>query len=193
MPLKVAIVSGHSEAKQGAVSVTGAQEWAWNNVLADQLTDELRAVGVEVVRLVRPNDSYTSAMITLTRELNKAKPTCAIELHFDGGDPAWHGACCLYWPGSVAGEALAERLATAAARAAGVRNRGPRPQTHSSQGLPLYFLRSVKCPSVILESHFGSNAEDHWLATKARDDGELARELAAAVVQWWQDWQEVQA
>jgi len=188
MPLKVAVVVGHSSAGKGAVSVSGVQEYDWNTVFSVSLCDELRALGVEVVTYDRPTTGYTSAMMSLARKINAGNPSCAIELHFDGGLPEWHGASALHWPGSTASEALADRVAAAAAKASGVRNRGAIAQSKSNSELPLFFLKSTKCPAVILESHFGSNAEDHFLATIARDDGSLAREIARAVVEWSHDW-----
>lgn len=188
MPLKVAVVVGHSASDKGAVSVNGTQEYDWNSVLAESLCEELRALGVEVVTHERPAGWYTPAMMHLVRAINADSPSCAIELHFDGGLPEWHGASALHWPGSTLSEALAAGVALSAAKASGVRNRGAIAQTKSSSGKPLYFLKSTKCPAIILESHFGCNAEDHWLATHARDDGSLAREIAQAVVSWSHDW-----
>lgn len=182
--MRIAIAVGHSESHQGARDVDGVSEWAWHGIYADELVDALRCAGHDARRFQRPSGGYTQAMQALTSEVNAWSPDAAIELHFDAGDPTWQGSTALHWPGSIRGASLALRLAARVADAVGTRNRGPRPQRASWADAPLLWLSALRCPSVILETHFGTSHADVAGAIVARDDGRLVRAIVEAVDGW---------
>lgn len=205
MSVDVVITVGHDSDRRGAVAVDGVTEWDFHRKTAHSLAAELAVMGIRaVVEYRTPGLGYTSAMAHLVARVNAHRPLVALELHFNAGGSAAHGAEALHWPGSVNGQRLATSLARACAIGGSVRNRGAVAQARSwnadgklvddngdgkpdPQGPPLYFLRDTHCLAVIVETHFGSNAEDHRHATTARDDGQLAHAMAIALSTWVAD------
>lgn len=177
---KIAIVVGHSQWSQGAKAVDGIQEWTWHKVLAEQL---LELIGDKGRIFFRPKGHYTKAMEQLVGEINTWHPDLVLSLHFnamEGG--TFRGTLALHWPTSTKGEAWAAAISAAVAEAQGTQDKGARSQSTSWAGAPLYILRDTDAPAVILESHYGNNAEDHEAATTARDLGQTAEALAEVLL-----------
>lgn len=180
--MKLAIVVGHSQERQGAVAVDKVQEWTWQRVLAHQVMAEVSGSRV----FYRPAGPYTRAMKKLVAEVNGWEPDLVVSLHFNafaeppGIDPV-HGTMALHWPGSRAGRRWAGILSAAVADAQRTRDKGPREQAKSWGGATLWILQATKAPAVILETHYGDTASDHRKATEARDCGRTARAIAKAI------------
>lgn len=180
--MKFAIAVGHSQTAKGAVDTDGVPEWDWHNVYAPSLAMGLAALGYEVRLFQRPTGGYTTAITSMVSEINAWGADAALELHFDSlGTGRASGTSALHWPGSRRGEDMANRVSAKVAEAIGIRNRRSTKRTHSHSGLPLYFLQGTRCPSAILETHFGDNPEDVRKAVAARDSSRLASAIASAL------------
>lgn len=186
--MKVAIVIGHDETRQGAYSPTlDLHEWQWNSVLAAQLLLELELRSIEARIFVRtPGGKYSEQMRDLTDRVNAytGSDGLVIGLHFNSTTEDWAGSCCLHWPSSTGGKEAATALSRAASRAIGNRDRGAIAQDRSwSAGRPpLYLLQWTKSRATILEPFFGSNEKDARAGDRALQSRELAHALADAVL-----------
>lgn len=184
--MKVAVVVGHSEASQGAVSVSGEQEWSWQRPLASQLVTELGARDLEARVFYRPNGGYTRSMRKLCDRINAYDPDLVVSLHFNAfpeapGQAEVVGTMALHWPTSRQGKRWAVQLSAACARAQGTRDRGARQQAKSWSGATLWILALTRAPAVILETHYGDARSDHDKATATRDSGATASALADCI------------
>lgn len=111
--MKVAIVRGHNR-YTGARSITGVDEWEWNDGVATRLSDFLKSLGVESVIYLRdPRLSYGAAMKKLAAEIKRDRCTVGVDLHFNyyiAGHSA-NGFEFLYWWASSKSRKLAQCLA----------------------------------------------------------------------------------
>lgn len=181
--MRIAVVVGHDERNQGAYSLTlDVREWAFNVPLAAGVVQDLEARGAVARIFERPAGvGYSTAMATLTSEVNTWAPDLVVSLHFNSmADTSFAGCCVLHWPSSVRGNLAAAAISEAVSGAVGNRNRGAVAQADSWSGAPLYILRDTAAPAVIVESFFGSNPEDATKGRKARDSGALATAIAGA-------------
>ena len=122
MPALAAIVIGHRESKQGARSVDGTTEFAWNTEHAIRLRLLLVALGVEAVIIEREDrrDGYSR----LPALVNATRARCCVSLHWNGSASASAtGSEALYYSGSRRGRELAEAL-DIADDVLGLRDRG---------------------------------------------------------------------
>ncbi len=186
--MKVAIVIGHDESKQGAYSPTlDLHEWQWCSALARQLDDELGLRGMESRIFVRePGGKYSEQMAQLCGKVNDwqaGHSGLVVALHFNSTSEDWAGGCALHWPSSTGGKAAASALSAAASKAVGNRDRGAIAQDRSwgTGRPPLWLLRLTKARATILEPFFGSNEADARAGDRALQSGELARCLADAI------------
>jgi len=183
--MKVAIVIGHDERRQGAYSPTlSLHEWQWCSVLARQLDTELGLRGMQSRIFVRePGGKYSEQMAQLCGKINDWQAELVVALHFNSSNEDWAGGCALHWPSSEGGRAAAVALSAAASIAIGNRDRGAIAQDRSwgTGRPPLWLLRLTKARAVILEPFFGSNESDARAGDRALQSGALAHGLAEAI------------
>lgn len=201
----VAIVVGHSEDKQGAVAVDGVSEWSFHRETACALSNALWDVGHHRNRtyasriFYRPSSgTYSERMRELTAEINASGADLAVELHFNEAGAEhrgeWSGTFCLCWPGSTRGELAAFYVSKGVELATGINalqldgwpKEGAWPRRESFSGAPLYFLRLTAMPAVIVETHYGDNAEDHEKVKEAIKSGDLVRAIAEGIADWFE-------
>ncbi len=178
--MKIAVCIGHSRrGDDGAVSVSGVSEWAFNNQVGDLLCAELRGRGHEEEKVALYESSgYEEAMSWLGRRLRQSRPDVAVELHFNSAHAQARGHEWLYWQGSAKGKALADWFdAVFDQDYPTLPSRGVLPRGRSDRGA--LFLRLTPCPAVICEPFFGSNATD-WRMF-GRSPEMLAKSYAAAL------------
>lgn len=189
--MRVALVVGHDAQRPGAWCETlQVHEHPWCSRLASQLLGELQLRGLEAAIFLRtPGLGYSAQMREVCDRVNAYTGTggCVLSLHFNAAEDAqWAGGCALHWPSSTQGAALAGAVAAAASAALANRNRGPIAQARSwGPGRPsLYILQWTQSPAAICEPFFGSNETDSQRAEGALEGGELAHNIAAAVLAW---------
>ena len=181
--MRIAVVVGHDEVNQGAYSATLREfEYQFNTPLSAGVVRDLKERGAVAQTFHRPAGvGYSTAMATLTSEINKWAPDLVVSLHFNSmGDTSFAGCCVLHWPSSVRGNLAAAAISESVAGAVGNRNRGAIAQADSWSGAPLYILKNTAAPAVIVESFFGSNPEDATKGGAARESGALAAAIAGA-------------
>ena len=113
----------------------------------------LEEAGYEVV-LTRVDDTIPSwnARVELAE-----KEDLFISIHCDSFiDPNANGSTVFHYPGSVAGEAFAQKVNEEIAKIPGLRDRGVKTGTW-------WVLRKTKCPAILVECAFISNAQDRKL------------------------------
>jgi len=190
MRLDCVVLVGHSapHMRQGRMVVPGSawldgtSEWAWCRMLAPIVAHCLAAEGYQAEARwrgpERPGANGLAAEITAINALN---PRCLIELHTDIGQPHWSAAPQLHWPGSARGQSLAMAIATQL-EGAYHQSRRVVAQDKSWDGTPLRVLRDARCPSVIVECHYGSHAPSVKRAHE--DPGAIAEAIARGVGHW---------
>ena len=192
--MKLAIVRGHRKGSQGATAGDGVTEYAFAGWLAARIVAD--AVGHECRVFERPDGPhYAHNMMGLVSEVNAWRPDLVLSLHFNAspnGEP-WSGTSALHWPSDAQGKTWAVQLSGFVARAIGLRNRGAKAQDRSwskarkvdgelrPAGPVLYILRDTLAPTVLLETHFGSNPVDHAKAIQALESGALSRAIVDAL------------
>lgn len=178
--MKIAVCIGHSRAgDNGAVSVTGVSEWAYNKIVGELLCGLLRENGHNVVMVSRyEGNGYEAAMSWLGGRLRQLRIDVAVELHFNSAHAQARGHEWLYWQGSSKGKALADWFdAVFDQDYPTLPSRGVLPRGRSNRGA--LFLRLTPCPAVILEPFFGSNTTDWGMFGRAPE--KLAASYAAAL------------
>lgn len=178
--MKIAVCIGHSRrGDDGAASVTGVSEWAYNNMVGALLCAELTKFGHQPEMVSHyPHTNYEAAMSWLGRRLRQSRPDVAVELHFNSAHAQARGHEWLYWQGSAKGKALADWFdAVFDQDYPALPSRGVLPRGRSNRGA--LFLRLTPCPAVICEPFFGSNVTDWQMF--GRSPELLAASYAAAL------------
>jgi N-acetylmuramoyl-L-alanine amidase len=161
---RVAVCVGHSrKGDQGAVSVGGVSEWAFNKSVAGILKDQLKQRGIYAIVIDDyPAATYSGAMRAVSKEIDKHNVDIAIELHFNSfSSSSAEGFEYLHYESSAKGKKLAICLEKAHEEAVQPqKNRGIK--AIGSKGRGGGFLRSVRPPAVICEPFFGSNPKE-WV------------------------------
>ena len=181
--MKVAIVVGHQESNQGAVTVSGLSEWSYNlpvaNALSAILTSENKDLGISSVVMHPDVPHYQKPKL-----VNAEAPDLCIELHFNSADSAQAtGTEVLFWKGSKKGELFSGILQKSLIVSMGLKDRGIKPiASKAERGGTI--LSEVKAPCVIVEPFFGSNKHDVALFTGADGVAKYARALANAIFKY---------
>jgi N-acetylmuramoyl-L-alanine amidase len=151
---RVFLAAGHHPPKPGAC-YNGRCEYDIASVWVDKIACSAAA---RVPILVVPTGTLQDKTEFINARLNPGD--IAVELHFNSaknasGEHIGNGAVTLYYPGSTAGQYLAEKVQAVMAEVfppdrgivegwyRGDRTRGP-----------YYFLKRTKCPALILEPQF---------------------------------------
>lgn len=193
--MKLAVAVGHSQRHKGATAVNGVQEWDFHRSTVARIVDAAMVQGIDVRSFIR-KPSFRAML----DEINAWGPDLAIDVHFnaasqrDKGTWRFSGTCALYWKAEDEdpperlehvdeSRRWAELVVKAVASAQGTRLwlGGALPQRYGSGGADLIFLRDLRCPRIILETHFGDHPTDHERATAARDAGAMPAALAEAI------------
>lgn len=201
MRIDALILVGHSEAGRGAIALDGTTEWDYHRALAPDVVHALYALRWNAESRWRTAALAGNRGLTTTiGGINAARPRCVVELHHNSGPPNRCGVEVLHWPGSKPGADLAAEILREVAPVWSLEKAVHRvvPQARSwngpamtdSQGRPvpagppLEILRATSCPSVIVETHFGSHEESQRQAHTLRKNGKLAEAIAAGVAAW---------
>lgn len=151
--MKVAIVVGHEESKQGAVNKSsGMTEFQFNQDLACRIHQILYSVkGIKSFVVFRDN-GYEQ----LPYDVNRTGCDIAIELHCNAFNEKAKGCETLYWGNSKKGKLLASSIQDAIITGyKPLADRGLKPKSNGDRGA--YFLQKTAMPSVILEPFFIDN------------------------------------
>jgi N-acetylmuramoyl-L-alanine amidase len=182
--MKIAVCIGHSRSgDDGAVSVTGIDEWHHNQPIGKKIVAALVEQGHEAVLVDEYiGKGYERAMGWLAGHLKGLGAQAAVELHFNSADnPIAQGHEWLYWNGSPSGHALALSLEkTYAVSFPEARRRGVVPITFGGRGAA--FLRGTPCPAVICEPFFGSNL-DEW-KNAVKNEAQMVAAIAKGIATW---------
>ena len=136
-------------------------EWKFNCVLAGYVCSDLGRLGIPSVCITRYEGvGYSAAQRWLAWHLRAIGAAAALELHFNDSDnPKANGHEMLYWQTSARGKALAASIDAQMDRyIPEIGDRNLLARTGNDRGAD--FLGKTHCPAVIVESFFGSNADD---------------------------------
>ncbi len=176
--IKLALVIGHTEQRQGAfgVSPIGANEYSWNKDLAQMMAAHLEDMDdVEAKSFFRDDVGIVGAY-------DAAKDwgaDAAIELHFNSAGPTATGSETLFV--TAVSRPLAEAVQDATVTTLGLRDRGVKTPNEASGGRGTRNLSQMgPKPSILTEPFFGSNAGDATAASERKSA--LARAQVEAAV-----------
>lgn len=169
---RVAIAVGHHPEKRGA-SWNGWSEYELLAPVAGYLVRELTRAGLDAYLVP------SGRLATKVEWINAGNFTAAVELHGDAGGGS--GGTALYYPGSTAGQALAEAVDNAMEAVLGADRRRARPgyfRGDPARGV-LYFLARTACPAVVVEPEYLRARLDTF-----RDNPQAIAQGIAAGVSW---------
>lgn len=188
--MKIAVVAGHSSAVPG-VCRDEFREFDLAREMRDAVVRHLAAR--QIAGWIPPGDHepdlYPEYLTQPIREINAARCDAAVELHTNSGPPeASHYTLCLHAPGSERGRQLAERVALEVHLALVPWN-AVSPQAASDMAFRkrrAAFVQDTKCPAIIVEPFFLSNARvREFLRThRAEVIENVARSTAAGIAAW---------
>lgn len=184
----IALCVGHSRwisgrRDGGSISVSGEDEWHYNDTLARELAQRLhdRPGIASVIINEYQGSGYTTAMRNLASQLRTlGNVGLAVELHFNSATGKARGHEWLHWCSSKNGLRAATEMHLAVSRAfpqSELPARGVQSISASDRGAE--FLRLTPMPAIICEPFFGDNAADWKLATTRF--GELADAMASGL------------
>uniref|UniRef100_A0A6M3LXK8 Putative N-acetylmuramoyl-L-alanine amidase n=3 Tax=viral metagenome TaxID=1070528 RepID=A0A6M3LXK8_9ZZZZ len=166
---KCALIVGHKESSQGAVSPSGITEFAYNQELAELIKKYVERAEVVIV--------YRRTYEQLPDDVNQIKPDFAVSLHCNAFNKKASGSEVLYYEKSSKGKELARKLQTAIVKVLGLPDRGIKAKTSEDRGG--YLLRYVKAPIVIIEPFFIDNPADYMVGAEKK--AELAEAIAHVI------------
>ena len=173
----IAIIIGHDEREQGAVSANGTTEFQYNSALADLMQSYMMtSTSLTPIILYRPDEGYSE----LPAKVNTVNPDVAIELHCNAFDKRASGTETLFCMWSDNGRILAQLMQDAAIKALGLNDRGIKPIFKLDRGG--HFLHCTRAPAVITEPFFIDNQADFKAGTENID--RLAVEYVRAL-EWY--------
>lgn len=169
--MKLLINIGHGGGDPGAVnSELGVTENAFNR----RLGHEIQKLWPYYTRLM---EQSAHGLNQLVRDINSVAPDLVISLHCNAAETKTAtGTETLYWHTSKEGKRLAECVNACMVLALKLPNRGVKPRDN------LAILRGTKCPAIIVEPFFISNAADYKVA-----DAKI-QELAKAIIKGVSDY-----
>jgi len=171
----VAISIGHTRTAQGAVSISGVTEFAYNTKVAQILKRRLLAAGVEVV-VVLERDRL--GIHDVVRRAAQAKADVGIELHFNSAaDPAANGTETLY--ATTFSIDLAHDVQRRMVEALRLRDRGLLKRDTGNGSTYLVGMEKAGIPAVLGEPFFGSSPRDWSRVATAHAD--VAAGLSAGI------------
>jgi N-acetylmuramoyl-L-alanine amidase len=166
--MKIAVCIGHNPNDKGAFSrYLQKSEYDYNSEVVQNLH------GFDVYRR-QPLGSYRKEITFLAQQVNKKNYDLVIELHFNAFNGAANGVETIGYPGSKAGK-LGQMYCDLISKEYSTLNRGHKEATSDARGL--YFLQTMKAPSLILEPFFG----DHIEAEKFKD----TKKYASVLCNWF--------
>lgn len=169
--MKIAIVIGHSQTKQGKYSERLATtEFLYNSLVANTVKD------VDVY--TRPVDrGYTKQMFELSNLLNAKGYDLVVELHFNAYNGRVQGVETLGFTGNAFTTKIGNLFCDKVANHYGVHNRGHKYSERNGRGY--WFTALMAAPAIIVEPFFG----DAPGAEKFKD----VEEYACIINEWLTD------
>lgn len=172
---KVFIGVGHGGSDPGAVSYIKEADVNLTMALACKEVLEAHGVSVKMSRTRDENDPLNEEI----KECNAFAPDLAIDVHNNagGGD----GFEVYHTVGGGVGKTLAINI-EAEIKAIGQNSRGVKTRKNSRGGDYYGFIRSTKCPAVIVEGVFVDNATDVQIADTIAEQREFGKAYARGIL-----------
>ncbi|MBM7865825.1 hypothetical protein GTO89_03325 [Heliobacterium gestii] len=183
----VAIDPGHGGEDGGAKGTRGTQEKVVNLLIAKKVVDQLNQAGGKAI-LTRENEDNVSVgpwsqRSELTKRVEKAQGANAlvyVSIHANSFPmaPACQGPQTFYQPGSAEGKRLALHIQKEMTKRVG--NKDGR----QAKAEDYFVLRMTKCPAVMVETGFLSNAAEEALLLRDDYQEKLAQGIATGIARY---------
>lgn len=176
MTKKVYIGVGHGGSDPGAVG-NGLKEKNLTLAIALACRDELKRHGV-LTKMSRTKDE-TDSVASKVAECNKYNPDYALDIHINagGGD----GAEVFHHHGGGKGKTLAKNI-LAETQKIGQNSRGTKIKKNASGSDYFGFIRSIHCPSVIVECAFIDTKKDIAIIDTKAEQIAMGKAIARGVL-----------
>lgn len=178
---KIALIVGHSQAKQGASNDDGMTEYLFNDELAQMIAPILLERGYEPLIVYRQ-----ASLRELVVAVNNTGADMALSLHCNAFNKKASGSEVLHYAGSANGERLARCINMNVLDALELPDRGLRPVDVAHQGRAGdrggYLCFKTMMPTVILEPFFIDNDSD--LARATENKFALAQAIARGAIEY---------
>lgn len=178
--IKVCIDPGHGGKDPGAVGNGGLTEASVNLTLARMLEQKVSEYAEPL--LTRKSNEYVSLQDRVELA-NQEKASFFISLHCNSvSNPNARGTETIYWPSSVEGRKLAEKIHPHLVSATGFKDRGIKPDQRG-----LYVLKHTKMPALIVEVGFISNpSEEAWMRNQEWLD-DIAEAVSSGICEYLEE------
>lgn len=176
MVKKVYLGVGHGGSDPGAVG-NGLKEKNLTLAIALACQDELARHGV-LVKMSRTKDE-TDSVSAKVSECNKFGPDLALDIHINagGGD----GAEVFHSINGGTGKTLAVNILNEVVKI-GQNSRGTKTKKNSSGGDYFGFIRSINCPSIIVECAFIDTKKDIQIIDTAAEQAAMGVAIAKGIL-----------
>ncbi|MFL7036505.1 N-acetylmuramoyl-L-alanine amidase [Vibrio lentus] len=158
--MKIALIVGHEEKKQGASNRNGVTEYDYNSRLAKLAAALLVTEGYEPFIVYRDGTTYSK----LPERVNKTGADVAISLHCNAFNGQASGSETLHYVNSPSGERLAEHIQKKVVGVMELPDRGLRPVDVKHVGRKGdrggHLCKRTSMPTVIVETFFIDNDSD---------------------------------
>lgn len=175
MSKKVFIGVGHGGSDPGAVGYIKEADVNLNMATACKEYLEANGVSVKMSRTTDENDPVSEEI----KECNAFDPDLAVDVHNNAGGGDGFEAYVSINGGT--GKTLAENIEVEV-KAIGQNSRGIKTKTNSSGKDYFGFIRSTKCPAVILEGVFVDNATDVQIADTVEEQKKFGVAYAKGIL-----------
>ncbi|MZP30318.1 hypothetical protein GTO91_11410 [Heliobacterium undosum] len=183
----VAIDPGHGGEDGGAKGTRGTQEKVVNLQIAKKVVDQLNQAGGKAILTRETEDNLSvgqwSQRSELTKRVEKAQAANAlvyVSIHANSFpvSPSCSGAQVFYQPGSAEGKRLALHIQKEMTQRVGNKDK------RQAKAEDYFVLRMTKCPAVMVETGFLSNAAEEALLLKDDYQDKLAQGIATGIARY---------
>lgn len=172
--MKIALIVGHSQEKQGASNLKNKQtEYEFNKQLVKLVARKLRDLSHDTIIVYRDCSYYN-----LPDKVNKTQADIAVSFHCNAFDRKTSGSETLFYKGSVKGRILACNIQKQIVKCLKTEDRGIKSKTIEDRGG--FLLKNTSMPCVIAEPFFIDHDESLELAYSKFD--ELAEAYATGII-----------
>lgn len=172
----IVIDPGHGGYHPGATVTQGGKTYKEKDLnlqIALFLAEELKSRGYDI-KMTRETDVYVS-LEQRCEISNSLNADIFVSIHQNSfSSSSASGVEVYYYPGSVLGKALAEKLSASISAETGLKNRGAKKAN-------FYVLRNTKAPAVLVECGFMSNPNELKLLSNPDFQRKIARAAASAI------------
>lgn len=180
MSIIIAVDDGHGQNTAGKRTPDGYKENEFNHYTKEYLIDELEYNGFKIVDVSPTRDD--NSLSDRCNRANKGNADIFISIHFNAYTGEWQtkasGLESYYFPGSVEGEKLCNKIHSQLIKGTKQNNRGVKTAN-------FYVLKNTSMPAVLCECGFMDNKTEADLMKSTSFRKECSKEIAKGICDYF--------